>query len=258
MTRHAPRSALITQRIEEHAAALALGSNLSFASIRPQVGQDAHQASSDRGRQGPEGTVPTACRIERRIPLGQRPVEPNLRDNLATVTRRSATHPATVVAVAVATLIVGISAAVIMSRSGGDTQEVSVNAASSVCPHTEGAWRRGPQRPGTDEMFVPDTPVSATMCRYDGPRFADPRTLKLTGSTELSGGVLTNFVTALNAARKGYMRCPAPGPSSVVWAKFHYTDGPDVEVYMEVAGCWNASNGRRDAIVSGIEIPGRN
>lgn len=104
---------------------------------------------------------------------------------------------------------------------------------------------------------MPDTPVSATICRYDGSDtpFADLKSLKLTGSTELSAAGLINFENALNAARNGVMRCPAPSPTSVVWARFRYPSGPDVEVNMGAARCWNASNGRRDAVVLGISIP---
>lgn len=232
------------------------------------------QSGCTSGTPGQGTPYPAAGRIETEDTVGQRPNEPNLHGNLATVTRRPAGHAAcvwwpttirrarlpgsaTVIAVTVATLVVGISVTVTMSRS--DRQHASVNATASTCPPTYGAWHRGPQRPGTDEKFVPDTPVSATICRYYGSvaRFADYNSLKLTGSTELSGAALVNFVTALNRAPIGSGRCPPPrNPLSRVLVRFHYTNGLDVEVVTGRSGCWNSSNGSRPANLSGIAIPG--
>ena len=77
--------------------------------------------------------------------------------------------------------------------------------------------------------------------------------LVLTG--DLTGRELSNLVEVLNNAPRGHMRCPG-NPTVVVLAKFHYADGPNVEVRMGVAGCWNATNGALGAIVRGIAIPG--
>ncbi len=207
--------------------------------------------------------------------MDQRLIDPNLGDTLQTMIRPGGdrrTQPrwrstfrgsarrslrTTVIAVAVTVLIIIlITTTIMVYRSGEDLEQASASTTAAACPPTYGAWHRTTQRPGTDKIFVPDTPVSATMCRYSGPRYADPQAMILTGSTELSGEVLANFVDALNRARSYPMRCPAFGSPSMVWAQFHYMDGPDVEADMGVVGCLNASNGIRTAVISGIAIPG--
>ncbi|TNC20830.1 hypothetical protein [Amycolatopsis alkalitolerans] len=123
-------------------------------------------------------------------------------------------------------------------------------------------WRRRrPLRPGTEDLFVPPTPVAAFACRYDGPRVTPGMGLGGQGGTMLRtrhGRVddadLVRLVDDLNRAKRGVMRCPF-NPWSVVVLHFDYGEGPPAEIVMGVVGCFNATNGTRDAIVPRLKLP---
>lgn len=150
---------------------------------------------------------------------------------------------------------------VMATEIGGHSKNSSASREEvSGCPGVYTNWIRGPLRLRTNELFVPPMPVSASVCRYDGPSSlpvgvrGEPERMRLTDSGEIFGSGLEEFIAALNAAPRGYMRCPY-NPWSIALVRFRYTEGPDVQVFMGIAGCWNASNGAIDARVQQVVIP---
>jgi hypothetical protein len=165
--------------------------------------------------------------------------------------------------------LLSATTAVVVILLGFGIAAMSLNVRSTTgqpatCPHSLGAWQFGPQRPGTKDMLVPPGPVSATVCRYDpspsGPGATPPAMLRpddllLTRSASLTEAQVQQVAAELNRQRRGDMSCPM-NPTSVLLLRFGYPGGPEVDVTMGIAGCWNGGNGSFVAIMEHVSVPG--
>lgn len=140
---------------------------------------------------------------------------------------------------------------------------VAVPAAAPVaCP--AGSPEFGPARPGTAETMVPDSPLSADVCRYEkaggdfGSAPSTPPPLTLSG--RLEGAELVAVVDAFNAGGPGNPRLCGIGivgaPATIVWTTFHYAAGPAVNVTWWGTGpCNQSHNGTKTDGGLAHEIP---
>lgn len=135
-----------------------------------------------------------------------------------------------------------------------DVETFEVGTAETPVECSSG-WSRdfGPARPGTAETMVPNTPLSAEVCRYDEPARRDgpPTPPPLTASGRIDGAELATVVDAFNAADgpANPRRCGGPvggGPMTSVWTTFHYSDGPPVRVGW-TGPCNQSNNGTKTA-----------
>jgi hypothetical protein len=195
-----------------------------------------------------------------RVAVRDVPVDGELYEKVAEGVRRRARHRVGLAGIAaVAAIIAGAGATVVVADGHDDTVQQLSAMANTTCPPNPENWTRGPQRPGTADVFVPDAPASATVCRYERPGYLRPDpepAFTLSRRGELSGLGLREVVTAFNAASEHPWRCPYQFDLVELLVRFHYEAGPDVDVIMQTSGCFGSNNGARSATVNLVNIPG--
>ncbi|MDH6280005.1 hypothetical protein [Prescottella agglutinans] len=158
----------------------------------------------------------------------------------------------------VAVGVVGVAGAVALGVSVFRTASSEPTPAETVatevvveCPATTSGLTFGEPREGTGDVMVPNTPDSATVCRYDGIRGETAAPLPLTRSGVIEGEQLSALVDSLNSSPPATVRrCPPDfGPASVLAVTFVYRDGPPVTVRWGAGPCDFASNGVKSAEV---------
>jgi hypothetical protein len=194
-----------------------------------------------------------------RIAVRDVPVDDELFEKVTEGVRRRGRHRVGLAGIAaVAAIVAGAGTTVVVANRHDAVQQPAATA-NTTCPPVPGPWAIGPQRPGTADVFVPDAPVSATVCRYERPAYLRPDpepAFSLSRRGELSGMGLREVVTAFNTASERPLSCPFPYDQVRLLVRFHYEAGLDVDIIMETGRCFSANNGVRVANVNQVNIPG--
>lgn len=131
--------------------------------------------------------------------------------------------------------------------------------AAGGCPLTGPDRGAYPFPAGPPTIMVPDTPASATVCRYGGLNPPD-QYRRLEASNEVTDSQLQQLTTDLNSVgdniRPGELACPYDDARSDLII-FTYEDAQPIYVAVALFGCGIASNGAMRSMLHGFpDSPG--